>query len=117
MTAEDARWTVPFSAIIALECTKLNETETCEAKGKQYFAENMTLHFTANETTMVITAEGTNFDPICNFYGGTWMYDIEYFSVYGLAEEYNNYDNHRQFTNVFDLCALESSSEIIVSLL
>lgn len=85
--------------------------------GKQYFTSDMTLHFTANETTLVITAEGTDFEPICDFNSGSWMYEIEDFSVYGLAEEHNNYDHHRRFKKIVDLCHLEDQKEIIINLL
>lgn len=77
----------------------------------------MTLHFSANETTMIITAEGTDFDPICDFNTGTWAYDIHYFSIYGLHEKHNNYDHHRQFQNIIDLCDLLDHDEIVINLL
>ncbi|CAH0725003.1 unnamed protein product, partial [Brenthis ino] len=117
MTAEQSRFLDPFSAIIALECSKHNGTDTCKASGKQYFTPGMALHFSANETTMIITAEGTDFDPICNFNTGTWAYDIRDFSIYGLHEKHNNYDHRRQFQNFIDLCNLRDRDEIFINLL
>ncbi|XP_050349898.1 sucrase-isomaltase, intestinal-like [Nymphalis io] len=116
LTAEETRLFIPFSAIIALECIKTNETENCHASGKLYVTPDLTLFFDANEKNMTITAKGNDFDPICDINTGTWAYDLEYFSVYGLADEYNNYDNHREFKEFTDLCHLETS-EIVINLI
>nr|XP_026493389.1 sucrase-isomaltase, intestinal-like [Vanessa tameamea] len=117
LTAEETRLLIPFSAIIALECIKTNYTENCHASGKLYVTPEMTLFLEANEKNITITAEGNDFDPICDINTGTWAYDFEYFNVYGLYKEYNNYDNYREVRRFTDLCRLEYDSEIVIDLL
>ncbi|XP_023938774.1 alpha-glucosidase 2 [Bicyclus anynana] len=119
-TAENTQFFSPFSLVIALECTRSNEeqsTPQCHATGKQFIKTNMSLIFSANDTNLVITADGNDFDPICDIATGYWAYDIRDINIYGLDEELNNYDNHREVSTFVDLCHLEIDPEIVVNLL
>ncbi|XP_041980747.1 maltase-glucoamylase, intestinal-like [Aricia agestis] len=111
-SVEQTRWLSSFSIIIALE----SFNETFGANGSLYITDNMTLNFQANSQNFTITATGDDFDPICDWFGGTWAYDIRKIRVYGLEDEFNNFDNHREITSFVDICLLETRDEIVVDL-
>ncbi|CAH2087009.1 unnamed protein product [Euphydryas editha] len=117
LTAEETRFLTPFSAIIALECAKNSITENCHASGKLFVTPNMTLLFEATEKNLTISAKGDDYDPICDWNTGTWTYEINFFYVYGLADEYNNYDNYRRVTIPRDLCDLLYNDKMVIDFL
>ncbi|XP_034833685.1 alpha-glucosidase 2-like [Maniola hyperantus] len=121
-TAENTQYLTPFSLIIALECTTDNETTTtaCQASGKQFISKNMSLIFVANDTNLTITADGNDFDPLCDMGSQIWVDNIRNINIYGLDEDLNNYDNFRQLNTYVDLCYLVEDfgqGEIVVNLL
>lgn len=76
----------------------------------------MSLIFTADDKELTITADGEDFDPICDLSSGIWAYDIQFINIYGLAEHLNNFDNFRQLDTFVDLCHLEMDDKIVVNL-
>ncbi|KAJ8718396.1 hypothetical protein PYW08_002633 [Mythimna loreyi] len=96
----------------------INTVTTCEAKGKLFMNENITLAFRANATHITVTAqknEELDFNVFCNETVSTWASNVKEIVLYGLDEKENNYDTKKLIsgeTPLMDLCQLADSDEI-----
>lgn len=104
---------------IAIECQNITdqsdntiEENICQASGKLYMSENMVLTFVADTNKLTITAEGDNFDVFCAA-NAIWSRSVTEVNIYGLDEDMNTHDYHKQLSVVINLCQLETQSEII----
>lgn len=72
----------------------------------------MTINFHASDDELYITAAGDGYEVFCNPDIALWANHIEEINIYGLEEEFNNYDNHKQISTSIDLCELKEQHEI-----
>lgn len=96
----------------------INTITTCDAKGKLFMNENVTLTFNANATHIAITAEKNeklDFRVFCNEAFATWANTVTEVVIYGLDKKENNYDTKKLIsstTPLIDLCQLVDNGEI-----
>ncbi|KPJ03138.1 Alpha-glucosidase [Papilio xuthus] len=111
-TAELTRLESSFAFTIALECTIESENTNCKASGHLFMAQNMTIEFKADAENLYITAIGDDYDIFCNTTVAIWANRIQEINIYGLDDEFNNYDNHRRILSSINLCELKDVHEI-----
>ncbi|XP_047996156.1 alpha-glucosidase 2-like [Leguminivora glycinivorella] len=117
-SAEDTRMSADFSLTIALDC-ETNHTlsqsssvdSNCLAAGTLYISRKLSLVFEADEQQLNIKAIG-HFEEMCGD-NAKVAHLIKDISIYGLDDEYNNYDHHRQVMVSIDLCDLQNATEIM----
>uniref|UniRef100_A0A2A4J2U1 P-type domain-containing protein n=1 Tax=Heliothis virescens TaxID=7102 RepID=A0A2A4J2U1_HELVI len=86
---------------------------TCNATGKLFMNENMTVTFHADSTALTITADGEDFQVFCNENVAEWASSITEVIIYGLHEKQNNYDDKRIVRPTIDLCQLVNNEDIV----
>ncbi|XP_047029290.1 sucrase-isomaltase, intestinal-like [Helicoverpa zea] len=86
---------------------------TCNATGKLFMNENMTITLQANSTALTINAVGEDFQVLCNENVAEWASSITKVIIYGLHEKENNYDEKRIVRPTINLCQLVNNEEII----
>ncbi|CAG9790853.1 unnamed protein product [Diatraea saccharalis] len=109
-TAEATRKNSPYTLVIASETTNVTKEEINEvrvAEGKLYISQNMTIHFRVNNTDLIINTDDSDFSSLCSD-EALWAKIINKIKIYGLGEEENNFDHHKQLTTEIDLCDLEN---------
>ncbi|CAK1542073.1 unnamed protein product [Leptosia nina] len=110
LTAEATRTESSFSLIIALEC--YNSKTNCSAAGDLYLLPRLTFHFKATHEKLYITATGDDFTPVCAWPGNVIREDVKDVKVFGLDNQFNNYDTYRLIEEWIVLCNLENSDII-----
>ncbi|XP_068622558.1 uncharacterized protein [Battus philenor] len=113
LSAEQTRRDSNFALIVALECTNgTSNTTGCNASGHIYMTSNITINLQADTENLYITAKGDGYEALCDSRAAIWARRIQEINIYGLDEELNNFDNHKQILTSIDLCQLEEMSEI-----
>lgn len=118
LTAEETRRNSSYKLVIALDNSHNQssafQSETLEgrANGKVFITKDLQLHVTADSEKLTLSREGSGFGAICGEERISSNF-VEEICVYGLSEELNNYDHHREIVADIDLCALESEDVII----
>ncbi|XP_059056129.1 neutral alpha-glucosidase C-like [Achroia grisella] len=124
-TADQTRLLSSFSLIVAIDCQYENvtdvfsnttEQEVCEATGNIYMTNNIALKFESNTQHLIISSVGDDYDVFCDTDNALWSHTIKEIYVYGLEDSYNNYDHHRHIETTVDLCALQYSENILISI-
>ncbi|VVC91587.1 unnamed protein product, partial [Leptidea sinapis] len=117
-TAEETRLRSFHTLIIALKCNITNGTlHNCSASGTIFMLPTISFYFEATQEKLYITAQGDDFDPVCDWRNAAiWMNDIQHIKIYGLEERYNNYDTFRLITQWIDLCDLINDDVIVFDL-
>ncbi|XP_063383190.1 sucrase-isomaltase, intestinal-like [Cydia fagiglandana] len=116
-SAEETRLRADFSLTIALDCVTNHTTadsstsmdSNCLATGSLYITRELSLALQTNERQLNIKAIGEDFDVMCGD-NAKVAHLIKDISVYGLDDEYNNYDNHRQVSVNINLCDLKDAT-------
>lgn len=77
-----------------------------------YLSPDISLLFQSTADTLSITAEGTDFEVLCDAEKSIWSSKMNEISVYGLDTALNNYDNLKRVTATIEFCDLLENSEI-----
>ncbi|KAF9407088.1 hypothetical protein HW555_012776, partial [Spodoptera exigua] len=86
---------------------------TCDASGKLFMSEDMSILIKATSKTVTITALGNDFSVFCERNEAVWAKTVNEITVYGLEDDKNNYDESRVVKTSIDLCDLMVKEEIV----
>ncbi|XP_022824644.1 probable alpha-glucosidase Os06g0675700 [Spodoptera litura] len=84
----------------------------CEATGKLFMSEKMSISIKATARTVTISAIGKDFSVFCDPHDAIWAKTVNEIIVFGLDDEKNNYDDSRVVKMTIDLCELMVKEEI-----
>uniref|UniRef100_A0A2H1VVT1 SFRICE_002234 n=1 Tax=Spodoptera frugiperda TaxID=7108 RepID=A0A2H1VVT1_SPOFR len=86
--------------------------KTCEASGKLFMTDKMSIIIKATARTVTITASGKDFSVFCDSSDAIWAKTVNEIIVFGLDDEKNNYDESRVVKVTIDLCDLMVKDEL-----
>lgn len=86
--------------------------KTCEATGKLFMTDKMSIIIKATARTVTITASGKDFSVFCDSSDAIWAKTVNEIIVFGLDDEKNNYDESRVVKVTIDLCDLMVKDEL-----
>ncbi|KAL4711013.1 hypothetical protein ACJJTC_017978 [Scirpophaga incertulas] len=117
-SAESTRKFSHYTLVIATETVNTDEQSSKFriANGKLFISGDMSIRFTFNETDLMIVADGDDFSLLCGA-DPVSASIIKEIKLYGLADQDNNYDHHKQIDTKIDMCNLKNTSQIIYPIL